>query len=309
MGNRFIDLAAIKDEMSKAEYAISVRKYPLALEILHRALETHPGNSVALQAIGRVYLIQNNVPAAREATLAALAQDPEFPGAHDCYGMICQYQKDYDQAEQAFRRAIELKPEYSNAHYNYSDFLLLIRKDTVKAKEHCLKAIEIEPTAPRFYKVLARIYIAENNLQQAEDAYLQGLSLDPESVSLHTSYGAFLLNNKHDPKAAFEHFRIALMRNPADAVTRNNFFKALKAKNRFYWLFWQYASLRRKLGAGVSLIFIASIVARVAWNATIDNPTLHPIVFVVVFLYLLFFLYVLTVNPIFNFLIKRGMIK
>jgi Tfp pilus assembly protein PilF len=308
MGNRFTDLALIKDEVAKAEYAIGVRKYDLALSLMQQALQDHPENSVALQTIGRIYTIQGKYLAALEAVLDALQQDPEYPGAHNIYGLIAQQLQLYDEAEQAFRKAIELKPIYHNAHHSYSEFLLSIRKDTARAKEHCLKALELAPTNARYYKVLASIYIAEDNFQLAEETYLQGLRLDPESISLHNGYGAFLINQRRTPKVAFEHFRIALMRDPTDANIRKNFFITLKVKNPLYWLFWQYNSLRRKPRMRF-ILFMIIVILSIPGSLALSNPAWMPFLLVLFFLYFLFVIYVFTINPLFTFLIKRGLIK
>ncbi len=310
MGNQFANLADVKDEITKAEYAISVRKYGLAQQLMQQALSNHPQNAMALYTLGRVYLIQRKFPEAQQMFLEALRQNPEFSYAHMLYGLTLQNLKQYAQAEYELLAAIQLQPTSASAHRHYSNFLLVAKKDIARAHQHCLKSLELDPEEASTHALLGRIFAAENDLQQANEAYLQALRRDPDSDIIHNSYGAFLLNERRDPRAAFEHFRIALMRNPSEETYQKNFFLALKAKNRLYWLFWQCASLRRKTRLGyTAMLLVAVVLIRLFLSVAPANSPLYTLAEVFVILYILFFLYLLTVNPLFNLCIKRGWIK
>jgi Tfp pilus assembly protein PilF len=316
MNKRFADSNVIQKEIAKANYAMSVRKYDTVLTIMQQALSEHPGNCLALFFMAQVYAIQKNFPAAQEALNEALSQDPEYSGAHRLYGLVLEEIKDYDQAEQAFQAAIAVQTAYpatyAEAHVSYGEFLLNVRHDQEKAKEHCQKALEIHPEYLPARRLLARIFIAEGDVQQAEEVYLSALRLAPNNSTLHNSYGIFIMEDKHDPRAAFEHFRIALVSDPTNEVYRKNFFLALKAKNRFYWLFWQYASFRRKLRWRFTIVTICiGLLMRGLYIEAhnVGSPLVEALFIVIILLYLLFFIYRLTINPLFNLFIKRGWIK
>jgi Tfp pilus assembly protein PilF len=310
MGNQFANLADVKDEIARAEYAISVRKYDLALQLMQEALSNHPQNAMALYTLGRVYLIQHKFPEAQQMFVETLRQNPEFSYAHMLYGLTLQNLKQYTQAEYELLAAIQLQPTSASAHRHYSNFLLTAKKDTARARQYCLKSLELDPEEASTYALLARIFVAENDLQQANEAYLQALRRDPDSDIIHNSYGAYLLNERRDPRAAFEHFRTALIRNPAEETYQRNFFLALKVKNRLYWLFWQCASLQRKTRFGyTSMLLVAVVLIRLFLSVAPTNSPLYTLAEVFIILYVLFFLYLLAVNPLFNLCIKRGWIK
>jgi Tfp pilus assembly protein PilF len=315
MNKRFADRDAIPDAIAKANYALHAKKYTVVLTIMQQALREHPGNCLALFFIAEVYAIQKNYPAALEMVQEALRQDPEYTGAHRLYGIILQNLGQYDQAEIEFQAAVGGNVVFAvtqaEVHHSYGEFLLQVRHDTVRAREHCLKALEANPKYLRAYRLLAQISIEEGDVQRAEEVYLDALRLEPNNGMLHSNYGVLMMQYRHDPRAAFEHFRIALMSDPANETYRQNFFLALKAKKRLYWYFWQYASFRRKLQWRYSVIVLAFALVMREFYATAKQGSLflQVLYMVVVILFLLFFIYLYTINYIFNFLIKRGWIK
>jgi Tfp pilus assembly protein PilF len=275
-----------------------------------QALSNYPNNAMALYTLGRVYLIQHRLPEAQQMFLEVLKQSPDFSYAHMLYGLTLQNLKQYPQAEYELLAAIQLQPTSASAHRHYSNFLLTAKKDTATAHQYCIKSLELDPEEAATYALLGRIFTAENNLQQANEAFLQALQHDPDSDVIHNSYGAFLLNNRRDPRAAFEHFRTALMRNPSEETYQKNFFLALKVRNRLYWLFWQCASLHRKARLGYTItLLVAVVLIRLFLTVAPKNSPFFALAEAFVILYVLFFLYLLAVNPLFNLCIKRGWIK
>ena len=66
------DILELGDEIRKAEYAINVRRYDLAIEMMQRFLSTHPENSIAFYTIARAFTLkgeQQKASAAYKETL------------------------------------------------------------------------------------------------------------------------------------------------------------------------------------------------------------------------------------------------
>ena len=297
-------------EIQKAEYAIHARKYAVALELMQRVLSIYPENNLALYTIARVYLIQQKNVEAETTIREAIRLNPQYSNAHTLYALLLKNMQRYDEAEREFCVAIEVKATNWDAHFQYANFLLSIRKNLIATRVHCQLALEHMPEKATVHELYARLLAEEGNFAEAEKAYLYALSKDPNNAALHNSYGAFLLNKKRDTHTSFEHFRIALTLDPSNEMYRKNFFLGLKVKNPFYWLFLRYASLRRKSPwRFIFTILIAGVYIRVVLLSEDTNPALLPLSISVLILYSLFVLYIFTINPIFNFLIKRGWVK
>ncbi len=201
-----------EEEYQRAEYALNVRRYDLAIEIMQRILSVHPENSVAFHTIARAYTHKKMTDRAIEAIRESLRLDPTNSFAHSLYGALLKEKGDYGRAEYELLMAIRTDPSNHLAHYIYADFLLEQKKNIPLSRWHCLKALELYPDDEKYHWMMGRIFAAEGNLDQAETAYRNALRLEPEDTRTHNSYGALLFNQRHDPRAAFEHFRIAVIR-------------------------------------------------------------------------------------------------
>ena len=108
------------------------------------------------------------------------------------------------------------------------------------------------------------------------------------------------------------------MREPNDEDVRKNFTIALKAKHPFYSLAWNIGLMKRR-GAWsqkFTLVFVAAMVMIMLCVSSVlfvSNPVmaiLSPILAITATaLLILLYVYMWLAIPIFNFLIKRGIIK
>ncbi len=307
---RITDIREMGDDLKKADYAIEVRRYTLAIEIMQRVLSNQPDNSMAFYTMGRAYTLNKQPQQAREALRETLRLDASNAYAHALYGYLLQQQYHDFQAEEEMQTAIQLEPSNSYAHYTYANFLLDRNKNLARAREHNAKAMELDPADVNLHWQLGRINAAEGKIEEAEAAFRHGLSLDPENALIHNAYGALLYNHKRRPKEAFEHFRIALQQNPDDRGIRSNFVLALKAKNRFYRFGWHCKMIGKRLDR-MPTFALTTIIGLVVFPFIIamQIPILKPFVWVVVCLVGLLLFYMCMVELILDFLIKRGRLK
>ncbi|WP_245994567.1 tetratricopeptide repeat protein [Tengunoibacter tsumagoiensis] len=294
----------------KAEYAITLHKYELALELVQMALSQIPESSVAHYTMARILLLQRRFEAAEVAFVETLRLDPNNDLAHMLYATLLQELKRASQAEQEYKIALELNPQSADAHFYYSQFLLMFRNAPSTAKIHCLKVLTLEPMNAAAYAVLGQIATREDEIPEAEAAYLKALSLDPENPTIHNSYGVFLCDKKRNPKSALAHFRIALMKDPKDEGYKHNLLLALKVSHSFYWLFWRFASLRH-YNKGFTLFFILTtiILVRTPWFLAQNDRVWLPIAVVSISIFILFMLYIFTINPLLDLCLKKGWIR
>ena len=79
------DILQLGDELHRAEYAIDVRRYDLAIEIMHQFLSTNPENSIAFYTIARAYMLKGEGQKAVAAFKETLRLDPANSNAHALY--------------------------------------------------------------------------------------------------------------------------------------------------------------------------------------------------------------------------------
>ncbi len=300
------DVLELGDEIRRAEYAINVHKYDLAIDIMRRFLSAHPENSIAFYTIARAHMLKGEQQKAVAAYRETLRLDPNNNMAHAVYASHLKDMRNYTLAEQEAITAIRLNPAYAYAHYIYANILFKQKKETAKAIQHVLKALELEPEKANYHTTLGNLLVAKGDTVAAETEFQRALSIDPENEYAHDSYGVMLLNKKRAPQEALQHFRLALMKTPNNEAMRKNFFLALKATNRFYALFWHYSSLRRKMGKAYILLPLGLLV--LVWLLGSSSVT-APIAGLMYGVYMLLLIYFFTINPIMNFLLKRGWLK
>src|SRR5258708_27165126 len=309
--NKFrADVLEMGDELEKAEFALQARRYDLAIDLMRKELSAHPENTAAFYTSARAYVLKRNTPAAINALRESLRLDPDNSSSHMLYGTLLRDTGNFAQAEQEFLTSLSINPAGHYTHFVYASFLLHQKKNIAQAREHISIALALDASNAKYHLVLGRVLAEEGNLDEADKEYQRALSLDPDDYLVLNSYGAHLLNKKNRPAEAFEFFRQAMMRNPNDPDVKKNLLLALKVKHKFYSPFWQSSLfVRKKLGrpsfAIITLVAGGIIVAVVQ----VANETNNPALLLLTFCLSLLVIYFLLVDPIFNFLVKRGWLK
>lgn len=260
----------------------------------------------------RLYIEKDRIRA-EEALRESLRLDASAYYVHMLYGSVLSEMgsEHHARAEEELLTALSLDPSSPNAHHAYAGFLFNHKKDTAQAKVHCYEALKHKPSDVSYHWLLGHIFQKEGSIEQAEQQFLHALSLDPENAVIHNSYGALLFNQKQRPKEAFEHFKIAILQAPDSPEYRRNFLLALKTKQKFYWLYWHHALLRKKLGRFYLLIRLTLLITvYVCWVMSHNFiPALLPVANVLFWSMILVSAYFFLANPLFNLFFKRGWLK
>jgi Tfp pilus assembly protein PilF len=289
--NKFrADVLEVQSELKKAEYALDVRRYDLALDLLRKMLQAHPENSAIFYTLARAYFFKKNWPAASQAIRESLRLDPQSSQSHALYGGILLNMKKVSEAEVEYRLSLTLNPMNATAHYVYATLLLekakkvlafmvleksvnIVRAQTekqenlVQAEEHARKALELDPAVANHHKAMAEVYAFQEKFEDAEQEFQRALSLDPEGVLVHRSYGAYLLHKRNEPARALEHLRQAMRLEPNHPETRKIFIEALKANYKRYRFVWQ-ANRLLKTPKGRTIFFLTMLAILVLTNLT-----------------------------------------
>ena len=88
-----------------------------AKKLLQKALDTDPGAPVYNNAVGDVYLAENNPSVARVYYQKAIEKDPKSAVAYSGLGDAQRGLGDHDKALASYRKALELRPDYGLVYY------------------------------------------------------------------------------------------------------------------------------------------------------------------------------------------------
>ncbi|MGH2480065.1 MAG: tetratricopeptide repeat protein, partial [Ktedonobacteraceae bacterium] len=109
--NKFrADVFEVRDELRRAEAALDIRRYDLAIEILREMLKHYPENAAVFYTLARAYIYKKNYPDARQAVRESLRLDPGSSQSHTLYGNILSNMGKLREAEAAYRTSLELVP-------------------------------------------------------------------------------------------------------------------------------------------------------------------------------------------------------
>jgi len=102
-------------------------------------------------------------------------------------GTICVQAGQPEQAEAPFRRAIELAPDSADGHAALAQVLMLPGKDNRQAVEWARKAIQLQPTADHYF-VLAAACWALEDWPRARTALEKAIELNPTDPRYRKAY-------------------------------------------------------------------------------------------------------------------------
>jgi serine/threonine-protein kinase len=164
--------------------SLQAEGFERSVELLEQAIAKDPAFARAHVQLARLYRAMAEVhvwPAAKglqkqkEAAATALRLDPELSDAHVELAVNLWWQDwDWASAEREFQRALELNA--SSAHVEYGRFLAQMGR-TQEARNEARRALEIDPLSPHTQTVVAFIFWATRNYDQALEADLQGAAL------------------------------------------------------------------------------------------------------------------------------------
>lgn len=279
-------------------------------------------------------LAQSRPADAEREAMAALATQPDDPGALALLALSRTQQGKFPGALDAATQAVGLAPEYPYFHYVHA----LVLHHASKPKESFVavqEALRLNPHEADYFSLLSAIELARGRWQESLEAAEQALALNaehveaanframalvrlgrkdeavetvdfalqraPENAMSHANQGWNCLH-KNDPKAAQVHFREALRLDPELDYARDGLMEALKARNPVYrgmlayfmWIGRQSGKLQIAFVVGTLLLF--QVVRRLA--------DVHPAFWALVILFYLFIYLSWTAGPMFNLLLR-----
>lgn len=168
-----------------------------------------------------------SMPLAKENVVRALSLDEQLAEAHTAFGNIAlNHEFDFMTAEASFKRAIEINPNYPVAHQYYGVLLSVMGKHDEAVAETRL-ALEMDPLSATLNEAVgSRLFLARR-YDESIDQLKKVVQLDPNYASVHDVLGyVYWVKNNH--AASIEEFARAreLYGAPAGAkLIRDSFYK------------------------------------------------------------------------------------
>jgi tetratricopeptide (TPR) repeat protein len=169
--------------LSVAWTATSLEEYRTNLQL---AAEHSEGASEAERLL--VEYTQKSFDRDREGQLQAaqrlVEMEPSSPRAWLTLAEIQATLNQTSEARASMTRTLELAPEFVPAHIALvNSYLFVEPKDFSAAEEHAQRAAQAEPEETVSYDYLGDVYRAQNELEQAREAYTRAAELDPDNGS------------------------------------------------------------------------------------------------------------------------------
>ena len=122
--------------------------------------------------------------------------------------------QEYDQAMRYYQEILDTTGYHAYQVHNFMAVILMNKKEIKKAKDHILKALEVEPFYYKAYNTQGTLFVTENNYEQAEKSFLQAIHLSPTFTMAILNLVDLYFMTKQDGKAVDLLERSLLLRSP-----------------------------------------------------------------------------------------------
>jgi len=167
-----------------------------ARKALNELVDSSPGNTEYLNALGVVLWKSKHMPEAVFVLEKAIKTDPTYYRARNNLGIVLYELKRYEDAVGVWRQALVLKPDYAQAHYN-----------------------------------LGTALYQSGLYRQAAEAFRKSLTVKPSDAFVHNNLGLALLKSGDDEEA-IRQWKEAIRLNPDLAQAYINIGRALQARSK-----------------------------------------------------------------------------
>jgi tetratricopeptide (TPR) repeat protein len=279
-------------------------RFDLAEQEVRRDLEAEPDNATAHALLGLCLSERGEHRQAMWAAQEAVNQEPDLPFAHYALASIMQDRERLNEAKQAIEEAIRLDPKNTN----YLAQLASIRFDqgrwqeALEVSEQGLR-LDAEHVACANFRAMALNKLGRAS--EARAAIASALRKDPSNAVTHANQGWACLQ-KGDAAQALEHFREALRLDAEFAMARHGIVECLKTRYLIYRLLLRF------------MLWMAGLSKRAQWGLILGGaagylgllfvkdewPTLAPLIWPLLIIYLLFGVLAWIADPLFNLLLR-----
>jgi tetratricopeptide (TPR) repeat protein len=286
------------------EMLLQRRQYADAEKALRQHLSQHADDGAAHAMLAVALSMQDRFDDALMEARWSIRCDPNDAYNHQALALSYLGLRKYDEARLAIQEAIRLAPQNAQFH----SLLARIRLNEGRWDE-ALRAVEtalqLEPENVELANLRAEALVKLGRKQEAS-AILQGaLAKDPNNPNSHAAQGWTMLH-RGEINQAIEHYREALRLNPNNQWAQAGIIEALKARNPIYRVMLAYflridkLDMRARIGLAVGGWFAIQVLRRIGDS----NPSIAPIAYGIVGLYLGFLFLTWTAPILFDLMLR-----
>jgi tetratricopeptide (TPR) repeat protein len=203
---------------------------------------------------------------------AAVALQPESPGAHKVLGHQLGIKGLWNEAASEFRKVIELRPDYVAVYEALGEALYRAgRLDEANEAYH--EAIRRKPDDAQIHSNFGRALKDRGRTDAAIAAYREAIRLKPGDAVAHCNLGLLLHNRERGNDEAIREYREAIRLNPALVEAHYNLGNALKQNGQLDEAIDEYrAAIRLKPVDALAHNNLGTALKEKRWlNAAIDE--------------------------------------
>lgn len=181
----------ITNLMNGGRLALQAENFPLALEYFASVLEDDPQHTGALYNISLVYRLANEPEKAVEYALLAVESDPDRLFVHQGLGNAYEMAGETDLAIEAYEQELIRHPDVPSLASTAAILATMYReKELIEdAIDAAITAVTLDPGEPAYHVLLGDTYMTNFAYEQAVSSYEDGLELVPESTKILIKLG------------------------------------------------------------------------------------------------------------------------
>ena len=281
---------------------------------------------------------QNRFDLAEQELGSLLAKDPQDAIAHLLMSIVYKHTKRFREATDSAKQAIGLEPDNGRCHLILAS-VFLMRNRYSDAESSAMEAVRLDPYDEDACAILAQIKYSTKQWQEALDWAKKGLQIDPDEPACHSlrtlalerlgrtdvavatskealqrnpddSYThathAWALLNQGKHREAQESFREALRLDPTNDFAKQGMVQALNANHFLFRIMFKWYSFIGRMSGKLQWIIILGLYFgnRILNSMAEQYPSLAPLIWPIIFLYLIFAITSWIANPLFNTMLR-----
>lgn len=280
------------------------RRYELAEEVLRQELLANPEEAQTHALLALTLAEQEKKQEAFRTAQHAIHLAPDQAYMYYTLARVLERQDKYKEAKPVIEQSLQLAPQDSHAWALLASLHFQARnwEETLKSAE---QGLIFDPEHDLCTNLRAQALIKLGRRNESGQTVGAALARDPQSAITHANQGWILLESG-DHVQAMDHFREALRLDPTLGWARAGIVEALKARNIIYRLMLQYFFWMNRLSGQTQwLIVIGGYFGyQFVRNMARTSPSLAPIAYPLMVVYVIFVYLTWTSETLFNLLLR-----
>lgn len=267
---------------------LAQRRIDEAEKEFKQALSVDPHNALALALLAECYLDTKRFEEALELSQQAIGKGPTNPFLQYTLARAYFYNKKLKEARQAIQAGLNLNP--NDADFFYLDaHIAFYEEKWEEALSSAEQGLAVDPEHVNLINLRAQALIKLNRKEEASQTLDFALHKAPEDSFSHANKG-WVAIEQGKYEEAVNYFKEALRLNPQSEFAQAGLKEAIKAKNilyRYILKYFLWVGKMNQQGRWGFIIGIYIIYRIILWVAE-TNPQLAPLLYPIVFFYILF---------------------